>query len=81
MQNKTRSTSKPLTAQRLKKFRQALGFCQYDLAVALGVSCKTIGYYESGGRKPSLGTCYKLMAIAEKHRITGVTLDWLRPEE
>lgn len=68
------------TSQRIKELRTKLGLSMRSFSNELKISNNTFSNYESGKRKPSIETCYKIISYAKKHGIP-IKISWLRPKE
>lgn len=60
---------------RVKEYRELLGITQRSLAIFLGISRKSIQYYESGRMIPSIINLIKMINHARDMKVD-LTLDW-----
>ena len=55
--------STPLLSQRLKELRKVYNYTQDYVAEVIGSTRQTYSHYETGRRKPSTETLYKLAGL------------------
>lgn len=68
------------TQDRIYQIRKALRLNRTEFGNLIGCSYRSVYYYETGARKPSFTTCYKIVVIARQNGIEDVDIEWLRPE-
>ena len=69
------------TKDRIHQIRKALRLNRTEFGELIGCSYRSVYYYETGARKPSFTTCYKIVVIAHKNGLKDVDIEWLRPDQ